>query len=80
VKHDCGHDFSRAWRLVLAGLQDDDEAWAFTRDEIGSCQRCWNHVARQLTSLVAGRLAMQARSLENAADLAAQAISEELLP
>lgn len=79
ASHECGSDHSRAWRLVLAGLEDNDDAWKFVADEIGDCRRCWEYVARQLTSLFNGRLALQARSLDNAADVAVQAISQELL-
>jgi hypothetical protein len=80
MTHQCGRDFSRAWRLVMAGLADDDEAWAYAIGELGSCPRCWEYVVRQLTSFVAGRVALQAKGLDNAINVAAQAISEELIP
>jgi hypothetical protein len=80
MKHECGRDFSRAWRLVLSGLELDDHAWGIVIAELGNCPRCTEHVMRQLVSLFCGRLALASRSLENATDVAIQAISEELMP
>ena len=78
--HECGHDHSRAWRLVLAGLEDNDDAWTFVADEIGDCRRCWEYVARATDLALQWSPRFAVTEFDKAADVAAQAISQELMP
>jgi hypothetical protein len=78
VTHQCdGQHELRAARLLLAMLTADSAAvtsFAAVDAELNGCAKCWRAVAQWLAQLVAGRDALQAGSVEAAADAVADGI------
>lgn len=78
MKHTCGGTEMRTSRVLLALLSDDSVSYRVVVDEVGTCVHCWTAICHWLLALVAGRDALQAGSVEAAADLVLQDIDRVL--
>lgn len=78
-KHVCGRAWERAHRLMLAALQDDDAATAFTYAQLIGCDQCWRDVTRHLVAMCCSERFLRAGGREEATDSVAQTIQEVLM-
>jgi hypothetical protein len=64
------HECNDRWRLILADMCWDRDAHDIVADELGDCAWCWKQLAHTAIHLFGNLLALQAQSLEEAAQVA----------
>jgi hypothetical protein len=79
MKHECGDNWTRVHRMMPALIQWDADAYRYVTDEFGDCPRCLGNALAVAVYLHTNTFALQAGSLEQAAEYVAQELQRLLI-
>jgi hypothetical protein len=79
-KHICSDNWTRVYRLMLALTLWDDIAYRYVMAELGDCPHCLRNALNTCLHQHANNYALQAGSLDNAADYLANELERLLMP
>jgi hypothetical protein len=77
--HACQDSWPRIWRMALALVEQDRNAYDVVLSELGDCPDCLRNALNTAMHQFTGGLVLQAGSLTRSADVA-QAELERMLP
>ena len=79
MKHQCSDNWTRVHRMMLALVQWDAEAYQFVASEFGECPHCLGNALGIAVYLHTNSYALQAGSLDKAADYLARELQRLLI-